>query len=99
MRRATLPFTGLCLLLAAIPLDLGSFCKGACLARYQDGAWSASRGACACIDYLPVNLRQRFQTPKRPGKPSDPHVYDGQDEMHVPVAEPTLDTNGDAPYF
>lgn len=70
--------------LAAI--ELNSYCKGVCQARYEDGFYSA--GKCACVDYVPVNLRQRFEVPKRPSTKRDASVYDGQDQMHYAPADP-----------
>lgn len=75
--------------LAANPLDLASYCKGWCKARYQDGIFGGSRG-CACIDYFPINLSRRIEVPKKVKKPNDipePHAYDGVDEMHFSPSE------------
>lgn len=64
-------------------LDLDSYCAGLCRARYQDGEYR--HGECACMDYIPVNLSQRFITPKRAKvDPAPVTVYDGADEMHIP---------------
>lgn len=81
------------ILIAISALDLNSYCKGVCQARYQDGIYM--RGKCACIDYQPVNLPQRFTLPKRAKVDFDePSVYDGKDEMHIPSpdSEPRTDS-------
>jgi hypothetical protein len=42
------------------------------------------------VDYVPVNLEQRYYLPKRAKQKDDiasPTVYDGRDEMHFSPAE------------
>lgn len=72
---------------AVAVLELNSYCKGVCQARYQDGAYL--NGKCACIDYQAVNIPQRFEVPgKRKKEFDDPKVYYGADEMHIAPADP-----------
>jgi hypothetical protein len=68
----------------ANPLDLNSYCLGACQGRYQSGYYAGS-GRCGCVDYVPINLAQRYILPRRAKDTQDikpPAVYYGSDEMH-----------------
>lgn len=58
----------------AYPLDLGSYCKGFCSNRYQDGIERS--GKCACIDYYPINPDNRIAPLGVPRKPVFGFIYE-----------------------
>lgn len=85
----TLAYTRFISIVLIAAIDLNSYCKGLCSARYQDGFYSKDAQRCGCVDYFIVNTTNSVRLPNRAKKdPEPPHVYDGVDNMKYAPSEP-----------